>query len=150
MIRVVLDANVFASGALGYARQDSTPGAILRALEERRFSVVVSEHLVEETERTLASPYFAQRVLPEVNTVALRLLREFATHTELTTVVTDVASHPEDGPVLATAVSGKADFLVTGDRMLQRLGSYEGVAIVSPRDFLTLLDRREQDDAVVP
>jgi hypothetical protein len=42
--------------------------------------------------------------------------------------------------VLAAAVSADADYLVTGDRQLQRLGTYEGVRIVSPRDFLALLD----------
>jgi hypothetical protein len=51
--------------------------------------------------------------------------------------------------VLAAAVWA-ADYLVTGDRQLLRIGSYRGVAIVSPRDFLTLLDERaahtEPDD----
>jgi predicted nucleic acid-binding protein len=48
--RVVLDANVFASGALGYLRETSTPGAVLRALEIRRFHLISSAHLTDETE----------------------------------------------------------------------------------------------------
>jgi predicted nucleic acid-binding protein len=50
-----------------------------------------------------------------------------------------VATHPEDDLVLATAVSAHADYLVTGDRKLQRLGSYQGVRILSPREFLAVL-----------
>jgi predicted nucleic acid-binding protein len=45
----------------------------------------------------------------------------------------------EDDAILATALSGKADFLVTGDRQLLRLGTYRGVRIVTARDFLTIL-----------
>jgi predicted nucleic acid-binding protein len=35
------------------------------------------------------------------------------------------------------AVSGQADYLVTGDKKLQALGAYRGVAIVSPAIFAT-------------
>jgi predicted nucleic acid-binding protein len=57
-------------------------------------------------------------------------------------MVQGVASHPEDGLVLATAVSAKADYLVTGDSQLQRLGQFEGEAIVPPRTFLDYLISR--------
>ncbi len=55
-----------------------------------------------------------------------------------------MATHPEDDLVLATAVSAAADYLVTGDKQLQRLGGYHGVAIVSPRDFLALLQQQDE------
>jgi putative PIN family toxin of toxin-antitoxin system len=148
--RVVWDANVFASGALGFARDTSTPGAILRAPEIYRFRLLTSTHLTDEAERTLESSYFAERIPPDVAQMVLRMLREFATQTPITAVVSAVATHPADALVLATAVSAAADCLVTGDRQLQRLGSYEGVAILSPREFLAYLDRLDQDDEVLP
>jgi predicted nucleic acid-binding protein len=40
---------------------------------------------------------------------------------------------PADAPVLGTAVSGRADLLVTGDADLLVLKRYRGIAIVSPR-----------------
>jgi predicted nucleic acid-binding protein len=43
--------------------------------------------------------------------------------------------------ILATAVSGGADYLVTGDKQLLKLGSFEGVRIVDSRAFLEILDR---------
>jgi predicted nucleic acid-binding protein len=43
--------------------------------------------------------------------------------------------------VLAAAVSASADYLVTGDRKLQRLALYEGVTILSPADFVRLLNQ---------
>jgi predicted nucleic acid-binding protein len=53
--------------------------------------------------------------------------------------VQGVASHPEDDLILATAVSAQADYLVTGDRQLLALGRYQGVEIVTPRAFATIL-----------
>jgi putative PIN family toxin of toxin-antitoxin system len=148
--RVVLDANVFASGALGCTREQSTPGAILRSLEMNRFRHIISPHLSAEIERTLASSYFVDRIPADVARAALRMLREYAIEAQSIVDVSGVASHPEDDRILATAVSAAADFLVTGDRQLQQLGSHHGVKIVSPREFLTLLDRLEQDDEIVP
>ena len=58
----------------------------------------------------------------------------------VTAQVQGVATHPEDDLILATAISGNADYLVTGDRQLLALGSYGGVRIVTPRDFLAILD----------
>ena len=47
---------------------------------------------------------------------------------------------PKDNPVVATAVAGKADYLVTGDRAHHLpLGEYRGVRMVSPRAFHELL-----------
>lgn len=51
-----------------------------------------------------------------------------------------MATHPEDDLVLATAVSAQADYLITGDAMLRKLRTYEGVSIVSPREFLDVLE----------
>jgi hypothetical protein len=58
-----------------------------------------------------------------------------ATISPVTAIVRGAATHPEDDLVLATAVSARADCLVTGDRQLQRLGSYQGVSILSPALF---------------
>jgi predicted nucleic acid-binding protein len=36
------------------------------------------------------------------------------------------------------AVAGKVSLIVTGDRHLRRLKSFEGIGIVNPRDFLRI------------
>jgi uncharacterized protein len=59
----------------------------------------------------------------------------------LTVSVSGVATHPEDDMILATALSAQADYLVTGDRQLQALGEFRGVRIVSPRQFVMVLER---------
>ena len=47
-----------------------------------------------------------------------------------------VPGDEDDNRVLECAVAGKADFIVSGDKHLLRLGSYEGIAILTVRQFL--------------
>jgi uncharacterized protein len=51
----------------------------------------------------------------------------------------DVASGRKDNPVLACSIDGRADYLVTGDRGLLVLDTFEQIHIVTPRTFLDLL-----------
>ncbi len=80
--------------------------------------------------------------------MGLTMVADLALFVAITTSVAGVATHPEDNLVLATAVSASADVLISGDRQLLKLGSYEGVHILSPRDFLAYLDA--QPDTATP
>jgi predicted nucleic acid-binding protein len=74
---------------------------------------------------------------------ASALLQREARLVTVSAIVRGVATHPADDVVLATALSAGVDYLVTGDRELQKLGSFGGVTILSPRDFLSLLKQEE-------
>ncbi len=50
-----------------------------------------------------------------------------------------VCRDKEDEVVLATALAGKADIIVTGDDDLLVLKKFHGTRILSPREFLELL-----------
>ncbi|MBI2759914.1 MAG: putative toxin-antitoxin system toxin component, PIN family [Chloroflexi bacterium] len=133
MIAVTVDANVVASG---FVRPQSIPDAVLRAWLADLFTLMLSDPLIDEVERTLDPPYFAQRLTRTQRAANVALLRSRAVITLITVEVHGVTTHPEDDLVLAAAVSGHAAYLVTGDKKLQRLGAYEGVTILSPRRFV--------------
>ena len=137
MITVVLDANVLASGAIAAT---GTLAAIVDAWRDDRLVVFLSAALRVEVSRTLHEPYFQQRLTPELAARIDALIQRRARLTVVTVQVLGVATHPEDDQVLATAVSARVQYLVTGDAQLQKLGAYEGVAIVSPRQFLAILE----------
>jgi putative PIN family toxin of toxin-antitoxin system len=69
----------------------------------------------------------------------LGLYRRQATWVEPQPLDEPVSSDPDDDWVLATAIAGQADAVVTGDDDLLALGEYKGVAILSPRRFLERL-----------
>lgn len=143
MIRTVLDTNVIVSGLVAYESADSSPSRILRAWTDGKFAALSSEPILAEVEHALFKQYFLVRIPVHRRTAFMAALRTESEHVALTVKVSGVATHPEDDLILATAVSARADYLVTGDRQLLRLGSYEGVAIISPTDFLAVLDREE-------
>jgi putative PIN family toxin of toxin-antitoxin system len=141
VIAAVLDANVLASGLVNLAKPESPLGALLRAWAAGAFTVLVSDHILDEVERALQKPYFQRRMTPQQIAAGMQAVRRQADIIVITAHVQDVATHREDDLVLATAVSADANYLVTGDKDLLALGSYQGVTIVSPRQFLHLLDQ---------
>ena len=142
MISAVLDANTLISALLvelGISRQ------ILRAAYERRFACLCSAFIVTEVLRAFTRPRVQRKyaIRPDEIDQLRRFLESPSVTVEMTVEVQGVATHPEDDLILATAVSAGADYLVTGDRQLQALGTYRGVRIVSPRQFLTVLQAAE-------
>lgn len=136
MISAVLDTNVFAAG---FVRPEPPPGQLLAAWRARRFVLVASDHILSELTKTFEEPYFRDHLTPDQRARNLALVRQETIIMPITADVHGAATHPEDDLVVATAVSGRVDYLVTGDSKLQKLGAYEGVSIVSPRQFLEIL-----------
>jgi putative PIN family toxin of toxin-antitoxin system len=133
----VVDTNVLASGI---ARATYGPPArIIDAWLLMRFDLFVSDHILTELARTLRAPYFLSRVAPETRQRSLWLLEHRATRVALDIEVSGVATQAKDDPVLATALNAKADYLVTGDAALLRLGTFEGTRIVSAAGFVEIL-----------
>jgi len=137
VIVVVLDTNVLASG---FVRPGPPPGRLLAAWRAGRFTLATSEHILAELSHTLEAPYSRRHLSPAEAAANLALVRERARLVTPTLAVHGVATHPEDDLILAAAVGSGADYLVTGDTQLLRLGRYAGVAIVAPAAFLALLD----------
>ena len=139
MTTVTVDTNALASGFVGDPHV-SPPATILDAWRQRLFTLALSEHILTELSRTFTLPYFRRRLSTAEAEVNVLLLRQRARIVPLTVTVAGVATHPEDDLVIATAVSASADYLVTGDRpLVTRVPTYEGVRLLSPREFLTLL-----------
>jgi len=51
-----------------------------------------------------------------------------------------VCRDPKDDHFVACAVEGKADYIVTTDKDLLVLGEYQGIKIIRPDKFVTILD----------
>lgn len=137
-MRVVLDANTLASGAL------SSAGAIAQLMDawltEGRFAVVSSDMIPDEVERALRKRSFASRLAARDRSPFIDLLRREALMVVPRTDIGHVAADPADDHVLAVAVDGEASYLVTGDHALLALAEFRGVRIATARELLTLLD----------
>jgi uncharacterized protein len=135
MTTLTVDTNVLASGFVGKPEL-SPPARVLDAWRIRLLTLVLSEHILTELARTFRLSYFSRRLSVVEAAANVDLLRQRTRIIPITLTVQGVATHPEDDLVLATAISGRVEYLITGDGKLQQLGSYEGVAILSPRRFV--------------
>ena len=140
MLRAVLDANVFMSALI---QPKGNPGRILkRLLETRAFSLVVSEAILRELRHSLEYPRVRKRLaLSEEELDEKIALLQFAAilvKGEVRNRV--VTADPDDDKYIAAAQEGLATFLVTGDQDLLQLGRYGQIRILSPREFLAVLD----------
>jgi uncharacterized protein len=142
MITAVVDTNVLASG-LVRGLKASPPVQIVDAWHFGLYTLIVSDHILSELERTLADPYFQSHITGDQSARFLTLLRRRTILTAITAEVHGVATHPEDDLTLATAVSAEAGYLTTGDKKLQQLRTYQGVTIASPREFVEILQSEQ-------
>jgi uncharacterized protein len=137
VIRATLDVNVLVSG---FPAVTGVPAELLARWANQEFELVLSERILGELADVWSRPYWSARYSGDRSQVARRQLRARAVIVEPDPTVRDIASDEEDDLVLATAVAGNVGFLVTGDRHLQGLERFRGVAILSPRQFLDLLE----------
>jgi putative PIN family toxin of toxin-antitoxin system len=138
VISAVLDTNTIISATIV---PHGIPNQILQAGRVQHFRWVTSAVIIDEVTRTLHRPRIQRKYqISSADVTRVReLLEQETIVSPISTQVQGVATHPEDDLILATAVSAEVDYLVTGDHQLQRLGSYQGVTIVSPRRFLEIL-----------
>jgi uncharacterized protein len=144
VIRAGLDVNVLVSG---FPASSGVPAELIERWLRREFELILSEHILTEAVEAWEQPYWAARYTADQVHNTLAFLRERARVVVPATTVHGVGEDEEDDLVLATAVTGDASFLVSGDRHLQRLGRYENTLILSPRQFLEVLENEAGDEA---
>lgn len=54
-----------------------------------------------------------------------------------------ICRDPKDNKFLELAVSGKADFIVSGDEDLLELNPFREIRILKPADFLQMLEKKD-------
>ncbi len=60
---------------------------------------------------------------------------------EVSSVIDVVEKDTADNQVLATALDGQANYIVSGDHHLLNLREFRGIKILKPIEFLSVLDK---------
>jgi hypothetical protein len=131
-MRVVIDTNIIVSGYLGGSLE-----AIIVAWKSGRFTLVVSEVIVEEYLAVLNRPKFKIERAEIEDFSALLLDRaEFVIPLEQVQAVVD---DPSDDKFLDAALSGRANLIVSGDGHLLGLKNFRDIPIITAREFVERL-----------
>jgi putative PIN family toxin of toxin-antitoxin system len=138
MIIAVLDTNVLVSAL---CLPSSLPAQLLRLWLARQFELVLSGMILAELEDVLRRPKISRRygITEESIQTFTRVLVELARMVPIVRELEVIPSDPKDNHVVTCAVEGGASFIVSGDRHLTGLGQYEAIRIVTPAQFLMIL-----------
>lgn len=132
-MRALLDTNVVISAVLfgGLPRQ------ILKAALEGGLDVITSPALLAELERVLTRKF----AFNSTTAASIRSELEALGRVIEPASIKRVTKSSADDLVLAAAIAGEVDVIVTGDRELLDIATYENIRIESPRTFLEGLEK---------
>ena len=129
-MRFVLDTNLLVSGVIAAG----PPRRLVDGAKVGEFELCISETLLAELLDVLSRGKFTARLAqagltPQGIVVELRRLAYMAAPQEVPRVI---ANDADDDHVLACAVAGQADLIVSGDKHLHSLGGqYQNIPIVT-------------------
>jgi putative PIN family toxin of toxin-antitoxin system len=135
-IRAVLDTNVFVSAALSKNPSSPTREALER-WERMEFALLICTPLAEEIVEKLIDHSIDESLINAL----VESLTQLAEWVEISSEqIENLLSDPDDNIIVACAVEGGANYLVTYDPHFDALtGEYRGVKILKAIPFLEVL-----------
>jgi len=137
VIKATYDTNTLVSGT---TISHGPISNVINAWINNDVEMITSEALIDELSRTLQKPYFTSRLSDEQTQSFINVIRERATIVPITSTLPTVSKDPDDNIVLATAESGNASYIVTGDRQLQDIKQFKNIKIVNVRTFSEIIE----------
>ena len=135
-MKLVLDTNVLVSAIVF----GGLPRKVFELAIEGRVHLLISEPILTELKSVLQRPKFnfpfaaVQQIVTE-----LINLGEMVYPTEALAVI---KRDPADNRILECAVTGSADYIVSGDDDILTLREFEGIVIVSPAAIMKIMKMR--------
>lgn len=127
-MRIVLDTNVLVSALIS---RDGPPGRVLSAVKREALTLVTSAEQLSELRAVVSRAQLRPYIRPdEAEDLLANLQVAGEVVTKLPTVNT--SPDPDDNLILATAIAGKADLIVSGDKKhMLALGRVDDIPIVT-------------------
>ncbi len=137
-MRVLADTNIFVSYLLNPDR-DGSVQALIQAVTDEQITLLLPQDLTDEITVTVTSkPYLVQHITQKALNALLETLALLGEEIpRITSPLPQLSRDQKDDYLIAYAVVGGADFLVTGDKDLLVLGHVGDLSIITAQDFVT-------------
>ena len=129
--RVVIDTNVFISALLNPL---GTPKKVIN-IAVSQFTILQSEATYQELATRISKNKFDKYLEKDDRLDFLSSLRNRSLFVDISHE-TRVCSDLDDNKFLELAVSGMAQYIITGDKELLILNTYQGIPIITPAEFV--------------
>lgn len=134
--KIVIDTNVFISAILFRG-----PTSRLVSLwQKNAVSVLMSSAVLKEYAKALAYPKFKLKKT-EIRGVLEQELLPYVYPIKVKRSLHIITEDPSDNKFLELAVTGKADFILSGDKHLLDLKNFRGIKIITPAEFFDFLKK---------
>ncbi|MBI5554288.1 MAG: putative toxin-antitoxin system toxin component, PIN family [Elusimicrobia bacterium] len=140
--KITVDTNVFVSMLLG----SKNCRRIYEVFVKGKLDLVISDELFNEISSVLKRDAFSKIVSAQDLKELKDLLKSDAEWVKLKHCLTSCRDQ-KDNIILETALSGKVDFIVSGDKDLLDLKQFHKIPIVTPKQFLEALSSLSGDQA---
>lgn len=142
MDRVVLDTVVFVRALIN---PHSRSGRLLADYAER-YILLVSKPTAEQVLEVMQRPEL-KRKFKSLGRLDTRRVVDLVTQAEFVEIgeVPSVVRDPEDDIIVATAIAGQADFIVSEDNDLLDLKQVSGIPIIDTQTFLARLEGSSEE-----
>ncbi len=137
MIKVVLDTNVVVSALLA---QEGNPAIIFKMLLLEKIKNSTTAEIINECKEVLDRPRITKRTSLVEREFILRAFEGFSDKISPGLTFDEIKEDPDDNKILECAVAAAADYIVSGDEHLLKLPVFRGVKIVSPAEFVQIMD----------
>lgn len=141
MTRIVIDTNILVSAIL---TPEGNPAKILKLVLEGKLNLIISPAILEETRQVFNYPKLVK--LLEKNKITsvevdgfLDKMSKIAVITPGKLEINAIPEDPADNKIIACALEGGADYIISGDHHLTDLKIFQGIKIVGPAAFLKSL-----------
>lgn len=131
MIKVVPDTNIIISAIFWKGNEYR----LIRKGLKGQCVLILSLPIIEETVKKLKEKFD----FPKEKTKSLVDLLLYFCHIVEPQTSLKVVEDPPDNKIIETAVEGNADYIVSGDNHLLKLGGYKGIKIVKAKELLDIL-----------
>ncbi|MBI2630224.1 putative toxin-antitoxin system toxin component, PIN family [Candidatus Pacearchaeota archaeon] len=164
-MRITLDTNVLISSTFWLGSSDS----IMRKVENQELELIISKEIIEEFSKVLMYKEIQDKIADKnldtkkllfiscnfrviknqihhiIYCMVLDMRRTIETITHISTIVEPktkieiIKDDPDDNKIIECAIEGKVDFIISQDNHLLNLKEFQGIKIVSPKEFLNKL-----------
>ena len=135
MLSFTLDTNTLVSATISHGNEYE----LLKFARGWKIRLFLSLEIINEFKEVISRPKFgfSEQQVDDVVKQLINLSEIIITWV----VINEIKEDPDDNMVLECAIAAKVDYIVSGDKHLLNLKSYEGIQIIRTHQALEIINK---------